>query len=478
MRGGTAPAAVYAHASRYSAWRAFPLQSGGEWMMTLRRLKLIAIALPVAVVLAMELVRYLVIGPLALDKRLALDAVLVASIVFFSTLVFRVVDRMQARLQRQNEELLALHGAGLDVAAELSLDLVLNKVVEQARNLVGARYGAVSVIDANGRILSFVTSGISAEQRAAIGPPPVGHGLLGVVLHEGQHLRLAHLGRDSRSHGFPANHPKMDSLLAVPISCKGPFRGNLYLTEKSGRPEFTADDHETLERFAVQAAIAIDNAHLHAQVADLAVAEERVRIAREMHDGLAQVLGYVNTKVQAVSGFLRNGNTDEAQLQLRELAVSARQAYSDVRESIAGLRTLPTSERSFAEVLREYVGIWAEQSGVAVSFSYDESLRLGARVELQLMRIVQEALGNVRKHAQASSASVDIRQHDGSMVMTVRDDGSGFDLAARSKSEFPRFGLTTMRERAETVGGRLTVDAGRGRGTVVRLELPLDSATL
>src|SRR5437016_3212916 len=110
---------------------------------------------------------------------------------------------MQERLKRQNRELLALHTAGLDVAAELSLDTVLKKVVDQARNLVGAHYGALSVVGDDGHIRSFLTSGISAETRAAIGPPPVGHGVLGVVLHEGQRLRLTDIAQHPRSVGFP-----------------------------------------------------------------------------------------------------------------------------------------------------------------------------------------------------------------------------------------------------------------------------------
>src|SRR4029078_1516308 len=133
----------------------------------------------------------------------------------------------------------------------------------------------------------------------------------------------------------------MHTLLAVPIQCRSPLLGNLYLSEKTNGDAFTARDEETLERFAVQAAIAIDNAHLHAQAADLAVAQERLRISHEMHDGLAQVLGYVNTKVQAAEAYMKRGKNEEATEQLHELAVAARQAYGEVRQGIVDLRTLP-----------------------------------------------------------------------------------------------------------------------------------------
>lgn len=448
-----------------------------QWfLMTLKRLRAIAIIMPIVAVVAMEIARSLIMGFVSWQNRLALDLVIVAAIVIFSIVVFRNIDEMQNRLRRQNEELLALHSASLDVTADLSLDVVLKKVVEQAKNLVGAKYGALSVIDTEGRILSFITAGITTEERAAIGPPPVGHGLLGIVLNEGHRLRLGDLTRHPSSHGFPANHPPMHSLLAVPIPCKSPFRGNLYLTEKLGADAFALDDQETLERFAVQAALAIDNAHLHGQVADLAVAEERIRIAHEMHDGLAQVLGYVNTKVQAAEMYLKRDKVEEAGTQLRELATAARGAYTDVRESIIGLRSLPGPRQPLSVVLREYLDRWQEMSGVPTSLTIDPELHLLPGVELQLVRIVQEALTNVRKHARASHVRVEIQRRNGSVVAAVADNGLGFRTGQPGQSAFPQFGLTTMRERAQSIGGNLDVDSTPGTGTTIRCTVPLPEA--
>lgn len=448
----------------------------GSLMMTLRRLKLIGILMPIAGVIMLEIVRFTMFGLVSWEKRLALDAVFIASIVVFATVLFRFIEQLHNQLERQNRELLALHDAGLEISGALSLDIVLKRVVEHARVLVGARYGALSVLGTDGKIVSFITSGISNEQRAAIGPPPVGHGLLRVVLHEGEHLRLRDLTRDPRSYGFPPNHPPMKSLLAVPIPCKGPFLGNLYLTEKTAQPEFDESDHETLQRFAVQAALAIDNAHLHEQVADLAIAQERLRIAHEMHDGLAQVLGYVNTKVQAAESYMKREKTEEAGAQLRELATAARQAYSDVRESIIGLRALPGEKQTLEEALREFVERWQEMSGVSVSLVIEGGVSLRASHELQLIRIVQESLTNVRKHARAGHVNVEIRRIPTGLTAIIRDDGIGFDAGARGRAEFPRFGLSTMNERATSIGGTLAIDSRPGSGTTVRFELPLDGA--
>jgi len=446
-------------------------------IMTLKHLKLIATVTPVVALVALEVARYLVIGKVSLWQRLTLDAVAVAGIVVFSAIIFRFVGRLHEGLERRNRELLALHSAGLDVASELSLEVVLDKVVEQARNLVGAKYGALSVIDRDGNIKEFITSGVTAEERAAIGPPPVGHGVLGVVLREGQHLRLRDVAEHPRSAGFPPNHPVMRSLLAVPITCKSPFLGNIYLSEKSNGGLFTPDDEQTLERFAVQAGIAIDNAHLHAQAAEIATARERLRIAHEMHDGLAQVLGYVNTKVQAAKQYLRRGMSDEAGTQLDELAVSARQAYSDVREAIVGLRTLPGSDRTLKTVLGEFLHQWKEQSGVSTELMIDADLRLQTSVELQIVRIIQESLTNVRKHARATTVRVDVHKRNDQLVVNISDDGMGFNPEVTTRGEFPKFGLTTMRERAASIRGSLDIDSAAGAGTTVRFTMPLAAAT-
>src|SRR4051794_3651315 len=183
--------------------------------MTLRRLRLLTITTPVVIVIILEILRTLTIGETSFRTRLILDGLVAVAFIVFGFVMVRAISDASKRQRRQNAELLALHGAGLDVTAELSLDAMLNKVVERARTLVGARYGALSVVNDDGSIQTFLTSGVTAEQRAKIGPPPVGHGLLGVVIREGERLRLPDIGAGPRSHG-PPNHPVMHSLLAVP----------------------------------------------------------------------------------------------------------------------------------------------------------------------------------------------------------------------------------------------------------------------
>jgi signal transduction histidine kinase len=442
--------------------------------MNLRRLRWAVVMAVVVFLGVFEYTRH-VLEPVLLSwpGTLLLYGVVLLCILFFSVAVFKALEEMQGQLERRNRELLALHEAGLDISAELSLDLLLQKVVDTARELVDARYGALAVYRADSSIQAFITSGVDPEAHAAIGAPPEGKGLLGLVLAEGERLRLADLRRHPASGGFPPHHPPMRSLLAVPVVCRGPCRGNLYVAEKEGPPEFSAEDEETLVRFATQSAIAIDNAYLHHQVSDLAAAEERLRIAHEMHDGLAQVLAYVNTKAQAVREFLRNGRLDGAAEQLDQLAGAARDVYGDVREAILGLRASSKPSRKLVETLRDYVENWQDRTGIRADLAVPGELEVPPGIEVHLLRVVQEALGNVRKHAQAEHAAVRIERAGGEVVVTVSDDGVGFDPEAPRRGEFPRFGLTTMRERAESAGGTMRLESRPGGGTQVVVRFPV-----
>lgn len=440
---------------------------------TLRRLKWTFLITLILLFVFVEFSRYLLAPYLdTLGGRLVMDLVILVGGVFFFGAVFDMVSRMQIRLERQNRELLALHWAALDIYGEASLRTVLQKVVDQARQLLEADYGAISVYDDKGIVSEFIISGMTEDDREQIGPPPEGKGLLGLVLKQGQSLRLADIQQDPRSAGFPPNHPPMHSLLAVPIVCKGPFRGNLYVTEKRTATDFSDADEHTLVRFATSAAIAIDNAHLNQKLRSLAVAEERVRIARELHDGMAQVLAYVNTKAQAVKAYLDKGKNEQASEQLEQLASASRDVYTDAREGIMALRTQLGPDQPFSVALEEFTKRWEAQSGIPTSLDIEGVLELSPPVELQLLRIIQEALANARKHSGASKTHVKLRQ-DGSFILaSVQDDGSGFDPSIRTRAAFPRFGLAIMRERAESIGGTLAIDTTPGEGTRVKIRVP------
>lgn len=165
----------------------------------------------------------------------------------------------RTREQRQA----ALLQTGLEISGELSLPLVLQRIVDLAAQLTGARYGALGVLGPGGQITEFITQGLTAEEREAIGHIPVGHGILGLLIREPHSLRLPDLRDHSQSVGFPPNHPPMRSFLGTPVLARGRVFGNIYLTEKQGAEEFSHEDEEALVILATQAGVAIENSRLY-----------------------------------------------------------------------------------------------------------------------------------------------------------------------------------------------------------------------
>lgn len=447
----------------------------------LRRLKWIAVLAPVLFLSVIEIIRWTTAPGIfdAWPGYLLIGLVVLLATLLFAEMIFGIIGQMQERLTRQNLELLALHDAGLAITGELELERVLQRVVDQARELGSARYGALSMLSEGGGIQAFLTSGISAEERERIGPIPVGHGLLKAVFNQSEPIRMADLTTDPRSVGFPPHHPPMHSLLGVPILSRGRILGSLYLTEKEDADTFDENDQRRLERFATQAALAIENARLHQQVRALAVSEERERIAREMHDSIAQVLGYVNTKAQAAQELLKGGQNERAEQQISQLSQAAREAYADVRENIMGLRTSLDAGRNLIGTLSDYLTRWEDQSQVRATLKVDAAdeadIHLTSLAELQLLRIIQEALTNVRKHAAATQVVINISDSSDGICATITDDGTGFNPEDVGRRQFPRFGLATMRERAEAVNGTLSVESSPGQGTTITVRIPHDA---
>jgi signal transduction histidine kinase len=202
----------------------------------------------------------------------------------------------------RNERLLE---AGLALSSDLSLPVILQRIVELAADLTGARYGALGVLHPDGTITEFITTGVSEEQRAAIGHIPVGRGILGVLIEDATPLRLREIAEDPRSVGFPPNHPPMRSFLGAPVSARGRVFGNLYLTEKQDAEVFTDEDQRALVMLAGQAGVAIENARLFEEARARARRLEAIRdIATAILDGTNpdEVLGLVARHARELVG--------------------------------------------------------------------------------------------------------------------------------------------------------------------------------
>ncbi len=216
-----------------------------------------------------------------------------------------------------------------------------------------------------------------------------------------------------------------------------------------------------------------------AEMRQRAIAEERDRIARELHDGLAQVLGYVHTKATAVRLLLGRQQNEAAATQLVQLEEAARGLFVDVREAILGLRMTSRGDLHLADLLREYTQHFGQFSELPVAVTIApavDDLVLPPDTELQLLRIVQEALTNIRKHAAATRVQLTVARGQRCLELEIADDGRGFEPVQGRPLGRPHFGLSTMRERAEAIGAAFAIESQPGHGTRVAVRLPVEPA--
>lgn len=263
---------------------------------------------------------------------------------------------------------------------------------------------------------------------------------------------------------------------ALPLRYQSELVGVLAVAAVSAEALQGPRELRLLEGVGEWLAIAIENARLHQQVQDVAVLQERERIAREMHDGMAQLLGYINTETIAVRKLLDNAQLTDACAELVKMEEITRDLYADVREGILGLRLSARRHEDLLPALREYAEQYMDMSGIEVEFEVTaeaERLRLVPSAEIQLMRILQEALTNVRKHAQATAVRITFERNGRVLQATVADNGRGFERTRLPSTGWPRFGFQTMRERAEAIGGSLEIDTTPGQGTRVCVSVPL-----
>lgn len=377
--------------------------------------------------------------------------------------------------ERGRRQLAALDAAVRGIAGELSLERVLQLIVDRVRGLADAEYAALGIVDAAGGIERFITSGISAAHRARIGPLPRGQGLLGLIIRENRAFRIRDIATDPRRYGFPPHHPPMHAFLGVPITVKGRSAGNLYLTNRHGGAEFTEADQRLVEMFALHAGIAIENARLHEEVRRLAVVEERERIGRDLHDGVIQSLYAVTLSLDDVEELVTI-QPREAARRVDDAIDALHATIRDIRNFVFGLRPGLLDEGGLVGALEGVVNEVQRNAALDISLDATEIPEPPLEISAQLLAIVREALSNVARHAGATHATVTLRGDAAGLTLEVSDDGQGFDpTAVHGRGNQ---GLANMRSRTERLDGTLTIDAAPGRGSRIIASVALPPRAL
>jgi signal transduction histidine kinase len=373
--------------------------------------------------------------------------------------------------ERLNPALKAVSDAVLAVASQRSVEEVLQQLVECARELAGARYAALGIPDGAGGFSQFLTTGMSDELIASMGPLPRTHGMLGAMLEETTPFRTEDLHADPRFRGWwPKGHPDMRSFLGVPITSPDGVIGSFYLTHKEGAANFSDEDQELIELLASHAAIAITNAHLYERSRELSILEERNRLALELHDAVSQKLfSLVLTAESAETLLERDG--EGAKAQVERLKTLSREALEELRSLIMELRPPALDRDGLCGALRKHVEVLGRLHAVEIELRIDDAVSAGDdERDREVLRIAQEALHNALRHAGAGHVEIRLSSDDGRLALEVRDDGVGFqpdDPELRSR----RLGLTSMEERAGRLGGRLMIHSAPGEGTDVKLDV-------
>lgn len=365
--------------------------------------------------------------------------------------------------------------AGRGLVSDLELDRVLANVLEAAIEITGARYAALGVLNAERSGLeNFIHKGIDEQTRKRIGDPPTGKGALGILIEDPRPLRLADVGSDPRSYGFPPGHPPMKTFLGVPITIRGEPWGNLYLTEKAGGEEFNRADQEAAIVLAEWAAIAIGNARSIAadrlRFSMEAAEQERLQWARELHDetlqGLAAIRLILATARRGGPGGLE-GAVDRSLEQIDLEIASLRRLISDLRpDSLDQLGIESALGGLAARVESRFPGVRVE-----VTCTPSEGERLELPPQIAIYRVAQEAITNAIRHGGAGAINVQLARvaERAEADLRVRDDGCGFDF---ERAELG-FGIVGMQERAALAGGTLSIESASGAGSTIRLQIPI-----
>jgi signal transduction histidine kinase len=430
------------------------------------------------------------------------------------------VEDRERTSKREVGQLRMLIRAGMILSAKLSLEEVLQRIANMACKLMSAKYAALGVLDGKGGLSRFITAGIGETTRQAIGPPPVGKGILGVLVREGKPLRLKNLTGDPRAHGFPPHHPAMHSFLGVPVVSKGKVRGNLYVTEKQGAAEFSEDDETLAITLATQAAIALENASLYEELRrsydelkqsqQLLVRQEKLASLGRLAAGLAHEL---NNPLSSVAGFAEALQRRVETAEIGDLAALAewRQCVTMIQDEVARAATIVRRLLDFArqreptfslvdlhDVVLRAVSFVERQASlenqriIVAPFPVGSMVQADAQMLQQVfLNLLTNALdaiesgGEIRIDAHYRRETVGPAREQAWLDVLVSDTGSGISPDNLSKIFDPFFttkevgrgtglGLAISQSIVEQHKGAIEVRSeGVGKGATVIVSIPL-----
>ncbi len=393
---------------------------------------------------------------------------------------FEEMEMDLLRLEDPRDEqntLRVLQTLSLAVSRAPELARTLNQILDRLLSLTKADTGAIHLAKDDENDLRLVASrGLSERFWQAECRIPKGSCLCGRSVYGDDPLVVDDLASDPRLERPACLDERIGALVAVPLRSRGRTFG--LLTLYAGQPgAFGEIDRELLRAIGFQLGAAIDNAKWGASMRERAVTNERHVIASELHDGVAQSLAYLNLQIRRIQGLLDRGVSDGASRELEAVREVIQSTYEDVRHLLADFRSAPPEPGSFTAALKKQLETFELRTGIHTELTGEgEAAALSFAQQAEVFRIVQEALANVRKHAQATTVRVACERADGWFTVWVKDDGAGFDLARLGDASGMHVGTAIIRERATRLHGRVTIESQPGYGTTLTISIPLPLA--
>lgn len=363
-----------------------------------------------------------------------------------------------------NHVFAALNESLLTISSDLAIEAVLQRLIEVARGLVHASYGAVGVAGEDRSFSYFIASGITAPEGEG-GVPEAG--IFDALLLEGVSYTTQDIQNDDRFTGWPPGHPDLKSFLAVPIVSGDDVAGMLYLANENAWG-FTPEHQAVAQLLAPHASLAIKNARLYERSRELSIVQERNRLARELHDSVTQTLFSMKLAAESAN-VLIDTDAKAARSQLTHMQDLARQASAEMRALVFELRPPELEIEGLIATLDKHIDVLRRVHSVQIELNHHGGHGLTTDQEKEIFRIIQEALNNAIRHAKPSKIVVDVVTEKEGVHVSIADDGIGFDPGAQRKMR--HLGLVSMSERAQSLGGELSISSTSGSGTVVAMEL-------
>ncbi|MFZ4814518.1 MAG: GAF domain-containing protein [Phototrophicaceae bacterium] len=365
------------------------------------------------------------------------------------------------------EQLRTIAALVIGAAEADNLPQTLQHIADASRQLIGARYAALGIPDGAGGMAHFIVSGISPEQVQGIDHPPIGRGLLGLIMNERRVIRMEDLHKHPKAAGFPNGHPSMTSLLGVPIVLGKQLYGMFYLTDRIDGNPFAEEDQWLIEALAGYAALAISSSQLHEQQHQITLLNERTRIGMELHDGVIQSLYAVGMHLDVAR---RTGSLEN---EVEPVMEKLNHVIEDIRRYIMQLndKGRPTN---IEKCVQHMIAGLAIPSELAVTVEAPDDYPLvSPPVFESVCLMINEMVSNVIRHAQATQLSIRVEQDRDLFSVQVSDNGKGFDYAALNGHR--GLGLKNLERRAELYQGHLEMASVVGRGTTITITFPLQA---